>query len=111
MPDLIAGIGLVLKELETAGFKNETLVIYTSDNGIPYPSGRTNLYDSGMAEPMIISSQHHKQRRNEVTHSISSLLDITPTLLDWFGMKKSKRVRNYLTNLSGKSLLPLLETG
>lgn len=44
----ILGVGLVLEELENAGFKNNTLVIYTSDNGIPFPSGRTNLYDPGI---------------------------------------------------------------
>jgi len=41
------GVGLVLKELEAAGLTNDTLIIYTSDNGIPFPSGRTNLYDAG----------------------------------------------------------------
>ena len=41
------GVGLVLRELENAGFKDNTLVIYSSDNGIPFPNGRTNLYDSG----------------------------------------------------------------
>ncbi|KYM76805.1 N-sulfoglucosamine sulfohydrolase [Atta colombica] len=39
------GVGLVLEELKNAGFKDNTLVIYTSDNGIPFPNGRTNLYD------------------------------------------------------------------
>lgn len=41
---------MVLKELEDAGFKNNTMVIYSSDNGIPFPGGRTNLYDSGNYE-------------------------------------------------------------
>jgi N-sulfoglucosamine sulfohydrolase len=40
-------VGLVLKELSSAGYADDTLVIYTSDNGIPFPSGRTNLYDPG----------------------------------------------------------------
>ncbi|GLG95223.1 Methylglutaconyl-CoA hydratase, mitochondrial [Gryllus bimaculatus] len=39
------GVGLVLKELENAGVLENTLVMYTSDNGIPFPSGRTNFYD------------------------------------------------------------------
>jgi arylsulfatase A-like enzyme len=43
----LKGVGLVLKELASAGFEENTLVIYTSDNGIPFPSGRTNLYDPG----------------------------------------------------------------
>lgn len=41
------GVGLVLQELKAAGFENNTLIIYSSDNGIPFPSGRTNLYDPG----------------------------------------------------------------
>jgi membrane-anchored protein YejM (alkaline phosphatase superfamily) len=43
------GVGLVLQELKAAGFENNTLIIYSSDNGIPFPSGRTNLYDPGNA--------------------------------------------------------------
>lgn len=42
-----------------AGHLNDTLVIFTSDNGIPFPNGRTNLFDPGMAEPMLISSPFH----------------------------------------------------
>ncbi|XP_014234824.1 N-sulphoglucosamine sulphohydrolase [Trichogramma pretiosum] len=109
MSRLDQGVGLLMKELENAGFKNDTLVIYTSDNGIPFPSGRTNLYDPGMAEPMIISSPVHKDRKNEATHSMTSLLDITPTLLDWFGIKDARKVKKHAANLTGKSLLPLLK--
>jgi hypothetical protein len=43
----LPGVGLVLQELKAAGFENNTLIIYSSDNGIPFPSGRTNLYDPG----------------------------------------------------------------
>lgn len=107
------GVGLVLKELEDAGFKDDTLVIYTSDNGIPFPSGRTNLYDPGMAEPMIIHSPYHESRRNEVTYSMTSLLDIVPTVLDWFNISDTSEQieRNNVTPAiprTGKSLLPLL---
>jgi N-sulfoglucosamine sulfohydrolase len=44
---LYVGVGLVLRELEEFGFANDTLIIYSSDNGIPFPSGRTNFYDPG----------------------------------------------------------------
>ncbi|XP_060027833.1 N-sulphoglucosamine sulphohydrolase isoform X9 [Erinaceus europaeus] len=56
------GIGLVLQELQGAGVLNNTLVIFTSDNGIPFPSGRTNLYWPGIAEPLLVSSPEHRQR-------------------------------------------------
>ncbi|KAJ9590145.1 hypothetical protein L9F63_016730 [Diploptera punctata] len=99
------GVGLVLKELEAAGFQNDTLVIYSSDNGIPFPSGRTNVYDPGMAEPMLICSPRPEDRHDEVTYSMTSLLDILPTVLDWFNISYPSQK----TLLTGKSLLPLLQ--
>nr|XP_012141558.1 PREDICTED: N-sulphoglucosamine sulphohydrolase isoform X2 [Megachile rotundata] len=108
------GVGLVLKELEDAGFKDNTLVIYTSDNGIPFPSGRTNLYEPGLAEPMMIRSPIANHRKNSVTHSLTSLLDIVPTLLDWFNIPYTNQSNTSFDangahpHLTGKSLLPLL---
>ncbi|XP_029041123.1 N-sulphoglucosamine sulphohydrolase [Osmia bicornis bicornis] len=109
------GVGLVLKELENAGFKDNTLVIYTSDNGIPFPNGRTNLYEPGLAEPMMIRSPIPNHRRNSVTYSLTSLLDIVPTLLDWFNIPYTNQSHaSFNANkvsaprLTGKSLLPLL---
>lgn len=96
----------MIEELKKSGKYDSTLIIYTSDNGIPFPNGRTNLYDSGMTEPMFISSPTNK-RPNEVTYSLTSLLDIAPTVLDWFNIKNKKEE----ILLTGKSLLPLLEKG
>ena len=39
---------MIMKQLADYDVINDTLVIYSSDNGIPFPSGRTNLYDSGI---------------------------------------------------------------
>ncbi|XP_053939271.1 N-sulphoglucosamine sulphohydrolase isoform X1 [Cuculus canorus] len=106
------GIGLVLEELQRAGFQNSTLVIYTSDNGIPFPGGRTNLYQSGTAEPLLISSPEHTKRWGQFSQAFTTLLDLTPTILDWFSIPYPsysifgrKRVQ-----LTGKSLLPALES-
>ncbi|KOC65833.1 N-sulfoglucosamine sulfohydrolase [Habropoda laboriosa] len=108
------GVGLVLKELENAGFKDNTLVMYTSDNGIPFPNGRTNLYEPGLGEPMMIRSPNPNHRKNSVTYSLTSLMDIVPTLLDWFNipyMDQSLSDTNETSppHLTGKSLLPLLD--
>lgn len=65
---------------------------------------------SGMAEPMLISSPRPEDRHNEVTYSMTSLLDIVPTLLDWFNVPHPHE--NKVTPmLTGKSLLPLLVKG
>lgn len=105
------GVGLVLQELKNAGLEQDTLVVYTSDNGPPLPAARTNLYDPGMAEPMFIRSPDPKSRRNEVTYSMTSHLDLVPTFLDWFNIpypKQETPETNSVNPLTGKSLLPLL---
>lgn len=107
---IFAGVGLILQELKNSGHLDDTLIIYTSDNGIPFPNGRTNLYDSGLAEPMFISSPIHKERRNQVTNSLASHLDIVPTLLDWYGIQYSEK-HTMKEKLSGRSLLSLLIKG
>lgn len=67
----------MLQELRGAGVLNDTLVIFTSDNGIPFPSGRTNLYWPGTAEPMLVSSPEHPKRWGQVSEAYVSLLGMT----------------------------------
>uniref|UniRef100_A0A8K9Y453 N-sulfoglucosamine sulfohydrolase (sulfamidase) n=1 Tax=Oncorhynchus mykiss TaxID=8022 RepID=A0A8K9Y453_ONCMY len=106
------GIGLVLAELREAGYENDTLVIYSSDNGIPFPNGRTNLYGSGTAEPMLVSSPEHRERWGGTSQAYVSLLDITPTLLDWFSIPYPSYclpgTPTTPVSLTGRSLLPAL---
>ncbi|XP_075436153.1 N-sulfoglucosamine sulfohydrolase isoform X1 [Ascaphus truei] len=105
------GIGLVLSELHSAGHENDTLVIFSSDNGIPFPNGRTNLYWSGRAEPLLVSSPYHPRRWGQVSQSYASLLDITPTVLDWFSiLYPSYQIFSKSVQLTGKSLLLSLES-
>ena len=35
------GVGVILEELKSAGFDNSTLVVFSSDNGLPFPRGVT----------------------------------------------------------------------
>lgn len=37
----------MLDEIQKAGKDHNTLVIYSSDNGISFPNGRTNMYEPG----------------------------------------------------------------
>jgi len=47
-------VGLVLDELEAQGADENTLVIFLSDNGRPFPRDKTTLYDSGIKTPLIV---------------------------------------------------------
>ncbi|XP_064478873.1 N-sulphoglucosamine sulphohydrolase-like [Ornithodoros turicata] len=106
------GIGLVLRELSRAGFQDNTLVIYSSDNGIPFPNGRTNLYEPGIREPFIIADPTRPHSFNKRSHAMVSLLDIMPTVLDWFGIPlPTYEIFRKGVTFTGASLLPLLDVG
>lgn len=104
------GVGLFMNELEEAGFADDTLVIFTSDNGIPFPLAKTNLYDPGQGEPFMISSPLHKDTWGKKTDAMASTMDIVPTVLDWFGIQYPKYKMNGVdVALTGKSLLQALK--
>ena len=106
------GIGLILAELELAGVAEDTLVMFFSDNGVPFPSGKTNLNTKqGMGEPFIVYSpdQPSSTRGNRSSEVVSSL-DFVPTILDWTNIKypENATAGNSKATLTGKSMLPIL---
>lgn len=46
--------GLMLDQLEAAGELDNTLVIITSDNGMPFPRAKANCYEYGVHMPLAI---------------------------------------------------------
>ncbi len=100
------GVGLVLKELEAAKQLDNTLVIFLSDNGIPFPGAKTTLYDSGIHLPLIVRKPG--QKAGITCGAMVSWTDLTPTILDWCGAKPAP-VGKKDSPLPGRSLLSLLE--
>ena len=96
------GIGLVLDRLKSAGRDRDTLVIFLSDNGIPFPGAKTTLYDAGVRLPLIISSPA-QSRRGLTNHAMVSWVDLVPTILDWTDVEGPSYP------LPGRSMLPVLE--
>lgn len=102
------GVGLIMTELAKTDLLNTTLVLLSSDNGSPYPNGRTNAYEPGLQVPLIVSSPRNHKSWGNSTDELTSLLDITPTILDWFNVKypSYKIFQNYPPiRLTGRSLL------
>lgn len=96
-------IGRVLQALEHSGNADETLVLYTSDNGMPFPGAKTNVYDPGIHLPLIVR-RPELRRRGLVNQAMISWVDFAPTILDWTGTKAPARY-----SLHGRSFLPVLE--
>ncbi|MDO7841824.1 sulfatase family protein [Sphingomonas immobilis] len=96
---LDSGIGMLLDDLAAMGRADDTLVIFLSDNGRPFPAAKTNLYDPGLHLPLIVRAPGAAPSIND---AMVSWVDVAPTILAWTGAAGP----NY--KLSGQSLLPLL---
>jgi N-sulfoglucosamine sulfohydrolase len=95
------GIGLMLDALRDLGVLDNTLIIFISDNGIPFPGAKTTQYAAGLHLPLIISCPTAPKGR--VNQAMASYIDLAPTILDWTGVKGPASYK-----LPGRSLLPIL---
>lgn len=91
---------LVLDRLAALGELDSTLLIVTSDNGLPFPRCKANLYDLGTRVPLAIrwGQLENPGRRLD---AFVNLVDLAPTIMSAVGLSG-------LVPMSGKSLLPLL---
>jgi N-sulfoglucosamine sulfohydrolase len=95
------GIGRLVEILRETGRYDDTLIIFTSDHGIAFPGAKTTLYDPGMRIPFLVR-QPGLDRRAVACHAMISLVDLTPTLLEFAGVSLDK------LKLHGRSFLPAL---
>lgn len=77
----------VIETLEKAGQLQNTLIVVTSDNGMPFPRAKANLYDAGTRIPLIIYGRNFTGGRRIAAPV--SLIDLAPTLLDVAGITKA----------------------
>ena len=97
------GVGLILRALQESGQDRNTLVIYVSDNGIPFAGAKTSLYDAGVHLPLLVRSPSQK-RRGVVNQAMVSWVDLVPSVLEWTGAPPPAGYQ-----LPGRSFLPVLE--
>jgi N-sulfoglucosamine sulfohydrolase len=94
-------IGEVLKEIDKQGIKQDTFVLFISDNGRPFPRDKTTLYDSGIKTPSIVRWPRQVQAGSICTQLVSSV-DIAPSILTLAGIVIP-------SNFQGHSFIPLLK--
>lgn len=94
-------VGGLLERLEAADELHDTLIVVTSDNGMPFPRAKANLYDAGVRVPLVMSWPRRIRRDGRRTELVS-LVDLAPTLLEAAGLETP-------VQMTGQSLWPLLE--
>ena len=105
------GVWQVLEALEASGQRENTLVIFVSDNGgtintyannTPLSGFKYMLAEGGIRVPMLLSMPGTLPQQMVNEEAIVSTMDIFPTILD---LAKEKTP----TNLDGKSLIPIIK--
>ena len=94
------GVGMVLNELDAVGLADDTLVIFTTDHGMPFPGAKATLYDRGLGVMLILRGPEpfHAGR---VIDALVSHIDVYPTVCEYLGIERP-------SFLQGVSLMPLV---
>lgn len=79
-----ACVGAILDALEAKGVREDTLVIFTSDQGMPIHHAKASGYPGGTRIPMAITGPGVVGSR--VNATAVSQIDLAPTILDYLGI-------------------------
>lgn len=78
-------IGQFMAELRRRGKVENTLVIFLSDNGMPFPRAKATAYDEGIRTPLIFSWPAVIEAGTTYDGLVSTI-DLAPTLLELAGV-------------------------
>jgi arylsulfatase A-like enzyme len=95
-----AEVGQIMDLLASQGNSNDTMVLFTGDNGMPFPRAKGTLYEAGIHVPMI-AWMPGKIAANSVKREMIAHVDFASTWLNAAGIEQSKKMQ-------GRSFLPLL---
>jgi arylsulfatase A-like enzyme len=95
-------VGSILANLDAAGLRDETTVVFTTDHGIAMPRAKGTCYESGVGTALVVDDPDLPS--GEVEDALLSNVDLLPTLLDHLGVELDRTI-------DGRSFLPLLTGG
>ena len=98
------GVKAIVDALQAAGELNNTLIVFTDDNGFFHgehrvPSGKVLLYEPSIRVPMLMRGPGVPKNRH--LKQMVANIDLAPTIVDAANAKPARV-------MDGKSLLPLL---
>jgi N-sulfoglucosamine sulfohydrolase len=96
-------LGRVLAALEQAGELDDTMIVVTSDHGMPFPRVKGQIYEEGFHIPLAVRYGKHIQP-GRLIDDIVNTRDFAPTFLELAGLKAP-------ASMTGKSFLDVLKSG
>lgn len=108
------GIGKVVQALKESGEYDNTLIIFTSDNGGHLPDlanngplrdGKQSMYEGGLRVPTVVSWPGHI-KAGAISDQVNLSMDIFPTLAQVAGVDLEHEVngRSFLPTLLGQTM-------
>ena len=94
------GVGMVLNQLDASGLMDDTLVIFTTDHGMPFPGAKATLYDRGLGVTLILRGPA-PFNGGRVIDALVSHIDIYPSVCEYLEIPRPPF-------LQGVSLMALL---
>ncbi|HEX5790615.1 MAG TPA: sulfatase [Luteolibacter sp.] len=98
-------VGELLQMLEASGEAANTLVIVTSDNGMPFPRSKGHNYDISNREPMVVCWPAGIAKPGRRVAEFVSFIDLAPTFLELFDVDGTKAGMSPITGRSFANLL------
>ena len=99
-----AAIGSILDAVDDAGLRENTIVVFTVDHGIPFPRAKCSLYDPGLSTALIVRWPEGGWVGGRVQDEMIPNVDCLPTLLEAVGVAAPG-------NVQGRSFSSLLGGG
>lgn len=93
-------LGLLLDKIDRLGEIENTLVIATSDNGMPFPRVKGQMYEDDCRLPLAVMWPM-RAAGNRTIDDLISFIDFAPTMLETAGLKPHSQVE-------GKSFLNII---
>jgi arylsulfatase A-like enzyme len=98
-------IGRIVAELEKLGLADNTIIVFTADNGFFFGerglADKWYMYEESIRVPCIVMDPRIPERRGRALEQMSLNIDFAPTLLDYAGVAIPR-------SMQGKSLRPLV---
>lgn len=95
-----AEVGSLLAALEASGKLHNTLVIVTSDNGMPFPRVKGHTYDDANRIPLVMAWPSTIREPGRRITDLISFIDLAPTFLEIFGLDGTTRGMSPVTGRS-----------
>jgi N-sulfoglucosamine sulfohydrolase len=97
-------VGGILSALDASGQRDNTIILFLSDHGMPLPFAKTQLYHHSTVTPMFFIVPGLTKPGTEDSAHMISAVDILPTLLELTGLQNPGK-------MDGRSFVQLLRGG